>query len=76
MTAAVPGTDVVMQKKILGLSRATLVISNEDINYTMKKIKSLKEFVLLLKSVSETIKNGTIKTKKLIYQHAIRHIRC
>ena len=38
-------------------SRTTpLIISNEEMNDTMKIVKSLKESGLLIKSISETIK--------------------
>ena len=36
---------------------ATLVFSNEDLNYIMKIIKYLKESGLLIKSLTETIRN-------------------
>ena len=35
----------------------TLIISNEEMNDIMKIVKSPKEFGLLIKGVSETIKN-------------------
>ena len=38
-------------------SRTILIISNEGMNDTMKIIKSLEESGLLVKGVSETIKN-------------------
>ena len=38
-------------------SRTTLKTSNEEMNDIMKKIKSLEESGLLIKGVSETIKN-------------------
>ena len=34
----------------------TLIISNEEMNYVMKIVKSLEESGLLIKRVSETIK--------------------
>ena len=40
-----------------------LIISNEEINDVMKIVKSLEEYGLLIKGVSETIKNET-KEKK------------
>ena len=41
-------------------SRKTkLIISNEEMNETMKIVKSLEESGLSIKSVSETIKNRT-----------------
>ena len=44
-------------------SRKTLIVSNEEINDIMKVIKSLEESGLLIKGVSETIKNEA-KEKK------------
>ena len=35
----------------------TLIISNEEMNYIMKIVKCLEESGLLIKGVSETIKN-------------------
>ena len=35
----------------------TLIISNEEMNDIIKIVKSLKQFGLLIKGVSETIKN-------------------
>ena len=41
----------------------TLIISNEEMNDIMKIVKSLKESGLLIKAVSQAIKNEA-KTKK------------
>ena len=41
----------------------TLIILNEEINYIMKIIKSLKESGLLIKCVSETIQNKAKEQK-------------
>ena len=35
----------------------TVIISNEEMNYIMKIVKCLEESGLLIKGVSETIKN-------------------
>ena len=35
----------------------TLIISNEEMNYIMKIVKCLEESGLLIKGLSETIKN-------------------
>ena len=40
----------------------TLILSNEDINGIMKVVKSLKESDLLIKRVSERIKNEAKKS--------------
>ena len=41
-------------KKILGSSNTTLIISNDEMEDTIKVVKSLEDFGLLLKGVSET----------------------
>ena len=46
-------------KKILGLghNNTTLIISNDDIEDIVEIIKSLEDFGLLLKGVTETVQN-------------------
>ena len=41
-------------KKILGSSNTTLTISNHEMEDIIKVVKSLEDFGLLLKGVSET----------------------
>ena len=41
----------------------TLITSNEEMNDIMKIIKSLEEFILLIKDVSEAIKNEAKEQK-------------
>ena len=41
----------------------TLIISNEEINYIMKLVKTLEKSGSLIKSVNETIKNETKEQK-------------
>ena len=55
-------------------SATTLIISNEEINDIIKIIKSSKSG-LLIKDISETIKNET-KEQNWIFQYFIRYIRC
>ena len=55
-------------------SAMTLIISNEEINDIIKIIKSSKSG-LLIKDISETIKNET-KEQNWIFQYFIRYIRC
>ena len=47
--------------KIVGAGMAGLTTSNEEINDIIKIVKSFKEFGLLIKDVSETIKNEAIE---------------
>ena len=42
---------------MFGSGTTTLIISNEEMNYIMKIIKSHEESGLLIKGISETIKN-------------------
>ena len=57
LKAAASGTDAAIQNKLFGSGMSTLVLSNEEINDIMKIVKSLEESCLLIKGVSETIKN-------------------
>ena len=45
-------------------NRTTLIISNEEMNDIMKIVKSLEESGLLIKGVSETIKNEAKEQKE------------
>ena len=47
--------------KIVGTGMAGLTISNEEIDDIIKIVKSFKEFGLLIKDVSETIKNEAME---------------
>ena len=60
---------------MFGSAVRTLIILNEQINDIIKIIKSLKESGLLIKGVSETIKNEAKKTKRRIFRNVIRHFR-
>ena len=53
-----------------------LIISNEEINGIKKMVNSLEEFGLLIKGVSEPIKNEAKEQKRRIYQNVIRHFKC
>ena len=57
LTAAASATDAGIQKKIFWSHMITLITSNKEMVDIMKIIKSLKKFGLLIKGVSETIKN-------------------
>ena len=61
ITAAAWTTDAVIQKKIFG---SGLIISNEEIKDILEKVKNLKESGVLVKGVTETIKNE-VKNKKV-----------
>ena len=49
--------DVAIQKKIYGSGTTALIISNEEMEYTMKIVKLLEELRLLIKGIYETLKN-------------------
>ena len=57
LTAAASATDAGIQKKIFWSHMIILITSNKEMVDIMKIIKSLKKFGLLIKGVSETIKN-------------------
>ena len=61
LTSAASATDVAIHKKMFG-SGFTLTISNKEMNI-IKIVKSLEESGLLIKGVSETIKNEAKEQK-------------
>ena len=63
LTAAASATDSAIQKNIFGSGMTTLIISNEKMNDIMKIVKSLEKSGLLIKGVSETIKNEAREQK-------------
>ena len=63
LTAAASVTDAAVHKKMFGSDTTTLIISNEEMNDITKIVKSLEESGLLIKGVSETIKNEAKEQK-------------
>ena len=63
LTVAASATCAAIHKKMFGFGTTTLIISNEEMNDTMKIVKSLEESSLLIKGVSETIKNDAKNNK-------------
>ena len=63
ITAAASAIDTGIRKKKHGSGTITLIISNEEINDIMKIGQALKDSNILLKGVTETIKNKTKKQK-------------
>ena len=59
ITAAASALDAGIQKKIHGSGTATLIISNEEMNDIMKIVQALEDANILLKGVTNTIKNET-----------------
>ena len=64
LTATASATDAVIHKKMFRSGFTTLIISNEEMNDIMKIVKSLEESGLLIKGVSETIKNEAKEQKR------------
>ena len=66
ITAADSAIDAEIQKKkknIHGSGTTTLIISNEEMNDIMKIVQALEDSNILLKGVTETIKNKTKEQK-------------
>ena len=64
ITAAALAIDAGIQKKIHGTGATTLVISNSEFNDIMKIVQALEDSNILLKGVTETIKNETKQQKR------------
>ena len=54
---------------MFGSGNATLIILKEEMNDIMKIIKSLEESGLLIKSISETIKQKNRRTSGNVIRH-------
>ena len=63
ITVAASTIDAGIHKKIHGSGTATLIISDKEMNDIMKIVQALKDFNILLKGVTKTIKNGTKEQK-------------
>ena len=63
ITAGASAIDTGIQKKIHGSGTTTLIISNEEMNGTMKIVQALEDLDILLKGVGKTIKNETKEQK-------------
>ena len=61
LMAVAPATDAAIRKKMFGSGFTALIISNEKLNDIMKIIKYPEKSGLLIKGVSETIKNEAKK---------------
>ena len=57
LTASTSATDAAVYMKMFGSGTTILIISNEVMNDVMKIIESLEKSGLLIKGLSETIKN-------------------
>ena len=63
LTAASSAIDAGVQKKVYGSGTTTLVISSEEMNEIMQIVQALENSNILMKGVTETIKNETIEQK-------------
>ena len=63
LTAVASATGAAIHKRKFGSGTRTLIISNEEVNDTIKIVKSLEESGLLTKGVSQTIKNESKEPK-------------
>ena len=63
ITAAALAIDAGIQKKIHGFGTTTLIISNEEMNDTMKFVRALEDSNILLKRVTKTIEKESKKQK-------------
>ena len=63
LSAGMSAADAAIQKKILGSGSTALIFSNKEMEDIMKIVKSLGESGLLVKEISETIKNETKEQK-------------
>ena len=63
LTTKVLAKDAAIHKKMFGLDVTSLIISNEEMNDIMEVVTSLEESGLLMKGVSETIKDKANEQK-------------
>ena len=63
LSTGMSAADAAIQKQIYGSGTTALLISNDEVEETMKIVKSLEESGLLIKGVSETIKNEAKEQK-------------
>ena len=75
LAAQVSATDAAIHEKTFGLDMTKLVISNEEMNNIMRIVKSLEWSGLLIKGVSEALKNEAREKNRKIFRNVIRHFR-
>ena len=57
LTVAASTADAGIHKRVLGSGTITLIISNKEMTYIMKIVKSLKDSDLWIKGISQIIEN-------------------
>ena len=60
--------EAAIQKKIYGSGITILMISNEEMEYLMRIVKSLEESILLIKELLEQLKMKQKKKKEDFFQ--------
>ena len=73
LSAGISEAVAAIQKNIYGSGITALIISNEEMEDIMKIVKSLEKSGLLVKGITETIKD---ETKRGISSNVIRNISC
>ena len=63
LSAGMAGIDTAIQKKIFGSGTLALIISNKEMEYIMKILKSLEESGLIIKAINEIIKKEAKEQK-------------
>ena len=76
LSAGMSAADAAIQIKIYGLGTKALIISNGEMEDIMRIVKSLAESGLLIKVISEIIKNELKKAKNWISFSVIRNFSC
>ena len=62
-SSGMSAADAAIQKKIYGSDTTASITSDEEMNDIMKMIKSIEESGLIIKGISETIKNEAKEQK-------------
>ena len=57
INSSISATDALIEKKPFGSRITTLIVSNEEINYIMKIVKSFEKSGSLIKGVNKRIQN-------------------
>ena len=63
------------KNKIHGSGATSLIISNEEMNDIMKIVQALEDSNILLKGVTEAIKNKTKEQKGGFFKYVIKYSR-
>ena len=63
LSAGMSEADAIIQKNIYGSGTTAFIISNDEMKDIMKTVKLIEESGLLIKWISETIKNEAKKQK-------------